>query len=440
MIALAMASALVASVNLSISSPEEYFFVDPVETNLLTGVGMGAVAPTNDAPLSYSDAAFLAEAYMERHYSGGTNGYNYAKSDARNQISARLTLATPVYYRKTDCKAGHGKWLADFKIPSDLAVATTDGILSAVAGTNAVYVTFSTNDTNSATKSGLPPNASAVATLYEDVAKMRRIYSVASVQPQGSKGDGGDYYTWTETLKDYSGLIGSDGNPTGNVPETTTNVNYYAGSSAYDYEYVYSEYGTYDKSNFRTVNDDGQSLSADHYSHGGTWTFSKSVCPGVYLFADSLQHLLSEPNAWEKVKGARFFGRGTFSQVTSLSTTTAASKGATVTKSSTNGTFVIEIPLADGCTARGVAEADAGMGDYDDDIKAKVINLFGGLGISSLEDLKGATPEPESTPSAPDDYDHGTATSLTFRRDVTIKEFGVVVELEFAARVKGDDE
>lgn len=55
------------AVALSLSKPEQYRFVVPVETNRLAGVGMGADAPS-DAPLRYEDAAFLAELYKERHY------------------------------------------------------------------------------------------------------------------------------------------------------------------------------------------------------------------------------------------------------------------------------------------------------------------------------------------------------------------------------------
>lgn len=56
------------AVALSISSADDYHYVS-IPTNMaasLTGVGMGADAPSSDAPLRYEDAAFLAEAYLER--------------------------------------------------------------------------------------------------------------------------------------------------------------------------------------------------------------------------------------------------------------------------------------------------------------------------------------------------------------------------------------
>lgn len=66
MIALALAS-IIASATLSISSPSEYFYTNPIETNMLTDVGMGK-NPSADLPLSYTDKAFLLEAMTERRY------------------------------------------------------------------------------------------------------------------------------------------------------------------------------------------------------------------------------------------------------------------------------------------------------------------------------------------------------------------------------------
>ena len=56
------------AVALSISTTNDYHYVT-IPTNMaasLTGVGMGSEASSEDAPLRYEDAAFLAEAYAER--------------------------------------------------------------------------------------------------------------------------------------------------------------------------------------------------------------------------------------------------------------------------------------------------------------------------------------------------------------------------------------
>ena len=421
-----IASALLAAVNLSISKPEEYVFVEPVETNLLAGVGMGAALPTDDAPLRYEDAAFLTEAYAERYYAFYSSLARVpSKTNGWINVEASVSLARLSGYLSTITCGSNNTWLADFDIPDSLAVVSGDDILTALAGTNAAYEAFNENVTRDALKSGAPLDASVIAALYENVAKMKRVYSGVDIKADGSIGSNGNYYYYSETHTDNSGFVDADGEPLGYTSGTTTNLNFFTSA---DYLYKFDDDGSYSKDNFA-------SGGRVNYSHGGSWKYSKTVCPGVILVAEKTKHLLEDLTAlpFMKVKSMRLFGKGSYSLTYVLETTPAGDADNTTTKTGTNGTFIVEIPIVD-VEADGSAVSYVGMWSDDSAIKDAVCGLFGDNGPASLAELKKATPEPE-TPVEVNNTIHSTSSDTSFSRNIEIRDFGVVVELEFNARV-----
>ena len=428
-----IASALLAAASLSISKPGEYMFVNPTETNLLTGVGMGAAVPAGDAtPLSYTDAAFLTEAYAERYYTFADSLANVrTKTNEQQKVGSKISFVLLPLYLSSELTCGSNKtWLVKMDIPSEFVCVMTNSVLETVAGSNDVYEAFNTNATIEATRGGSPLDASFVAALYENLTKMRTVCRDAAVISVGNVGTNGDHYSYGETYTDYSGELKSDGSPSGDTPTTVTNISHFSSS---DFAYEYHENGVFDKTKFRLG--EGSEMSDEYYSRGGEWSFSENVCPGVSVYAKSLKHLLEDRDdlSFVKVKNMRLFGKGTFSSGYHLDETPLEGS-AISTNVSTNATFVIEIPLLD-IGANGVSESDIGTGASNEEIKGRVCSFFGDTGPSSLKELEKALPEPATTPAGIEDYKRSTSTYITFSRSISVSGFVVIVELGFNARV-----
>lgn len=240
----ALSSIAVFAVALSLTSAEDYRFIRPLESNLVTGVGLSGTA------LRYDDAMFLREAFEERdfvlgHASAG-GAFDNAVKDLSRMPYASWLPASVVDYSGFYLAATAGTSVVSS--PAKIAgVGYTDSLSAAVAVQGAfaagvdVFPRPGIANMAAAVGGGRPLAKDVVASLYAEIAKPA-YYAKCLV--------GGNFIcsladTWkveSSDVRRYSNnaiSYGEDGFVYSDEPYTTNRVQ---NTSGVQYAPVYYEY------------------------------------------------------------------------------------------------------------------------------------------------------------------------------------------------------
>lgn len=433
------ALATLFAVALSISKPGQYRFVAPVETNRLTGVGMGASAPSGDAPLRYEDAAFLAEAFKERKLALGGISAGYTNPVTEISSSIDLSLLASEYREALAYGAprplGHGYAKTDAKLLSGISRATNYEANSEDA--NAVYrhiwldifpglsdPFLSPSVDTTLLKHNMPLSSRTISALYEELGKMRRPCVKCVMTPLGEKystvgEEDSNYSSWASEYfsSDNTWSYGTD-KSTNVVSETSGNyvfyydVNLKAGrkkSRGFDYDV--------DNRTWK----DMTGVKNSHYTYKRKW--------GTYgqVFADCSPALAKLGG--RRYRGAKVFGLGYYQ--------TRRNYGSGL--QTKEGYFVVEIPVrTSDLDNPQLLVVSIGPGNYNEGIVDQVKKLFSDPGYETGEELLSTVIIPADPQKEHDGY-KDTSNEYWFSRTIRIADFYVVFDMDFNARVKGGE-
>lgn len=429
-----IASALLTSANLSISSPDQYHYVS-IPTNMeasVEGVGMGADAPTDEnVQLRYEDAAFLTEAYVERaNLLDGSTNINYdvgesLASPAKHYASAFKDGYTNGVYVISPC----GYVSTTNGMANDVILYTTknstyayDAMIPILGGETYPFPQPSVEDADLASDA---LSAKTVASLYDDLAKFTRAYSTAFIRPYG--GTSNTLLTVTEEsdyIPHYDSFDGKWVYPDKgvNAPTITTDTG--------TYRMTYALTLTADKSKKR-----GWKLVSDEKGNS-EWKDQTGVKDFAYTKTETATHRTQgvaklnycHPVGTNVCKYATLYGYG------------CASYARDSTKEGLSSGFVIKLCEGslqnDGTMAVSSFLTPAAV----ETLAYKAVSALKGDAIWNASGLLSDMDVP-ATPSE----DHESYTDQTVsdqvRINVSIEKFFVVMnDLVFNARVKGDGE
>ena len=427
----------VLAVALSISKPGQYRFVAPVETNRLSGVGMGSSAPSGDAPLAYTDAAFLAEAFAERASvfdadSGGvTNGApKVTKTPSISSIKNRYADV----FRATSVSS----WYSGYADPT---AQMTDSIREVsrelswvdarecwqdIFGTTAPFLSRSL--TPDAFGYGAPLKSETVCTLYDDLGRLTRPCTIVMLKP--SSGRCGQEVTVESTYSGWtSGYDGIDGKWRFGEDRSTNYVDvsetaYYkrlsrslhlrAGKEkARGFKWVKDEQGNGEMRDVTGVKDFQYTELKRYNFYGGGLVFA-DLRPGFAKLSG------------RTFRGVKAFGVGYWSIRQGI--------GMTTTRSETR-CFVVEIPVRASVLEDTpfLLPLEIGNEDCDAPLASQVTELFGDPGYETAKELLDTLAEPDVPGSEYETY-APTYSDGWYSRSIYIEHFFVVFDMEFAAR------
>ncbi len=431
----------VLAVALSLSKPGQYRFVVPVETNRLAGVGMGADAPSDDAPLRYEDAAFLAEAFAERRYifgqnSGGiTNGARKvtgeiicpSRSDYLQPFYAGLYGTNSWYsgYADPDCQ------MAEAIMEIGDGAGTADGreFFADIFGSATPFLSPSILPDDDFWKGGVPLTREKVAALYDDLSRLTRpclsdvVLKPADGRAETTYKEERVYSNFTRYYSDIDRkwYFGTD---SGTNYTETTEAKYYGGLR-------YSLWIRAQKQKARGFNSKGNGESgwtptAVKASQATDLTLQRTFGSGRVMV--DLRPGFAKL-AGRTVRDVRVFGIGSLylHMKTDGHTTRIETRR-------------FAVPITVGKYAAddaAVFAVEIGREDCDDGIIAQAMELFGDPGYKTPSELMGVLDDPEE-PSADYETYAPKYKSMELSRSVYIEHFLVVYDMEFAARVKED--
>ena len=427
------------AVALSISKPSQYRFVVPVETNRLTGVGMGTDAPS-DAPLRYEDAAFLAELYAERSSCvtslgrGDRNIYGRLGSlNAAYMHNSLLRFDTlPFRYPYGDFVMPSAS-MADRPVRATLYEASTADaertgrLFADIFGGHDPFVRARTN-LYAAVGYGMPLAADVIAELYADAEKLTRpaipVYTAnvgTSVTHSVVK------KTYSTFIRDYSSIDNAFvyGDDYGPIESSETAGGYsWQRSATYKAGRRKCAVWEYDsqKDEWKSV----KPVTESHYTESQEYLSYPSDGIAWLNIGESLKDVL----AGATLKGVSVFARYWFNY-------TMYSKDATPSK--TGGTFLY--PVAGPCVFSDGRLAVALGGDEWKAVVNSAFSLFGVTYVGSAEKLLASVEEPPALPKHTDESWLSTDTWRESIYSVSFSgEFLVVLDVEFNARVTGGGE
>ena len=453
MTTLAIASALPAlfAVALSISTTNDYHYVT-IPTNMaasLTGVGMGSEAPSEDAPLRYEDAAFLAEAYAER----SALASSYATVTVA-PITVSPTISLSVAHGIVDVGTG------DFYGTNRTATYSTfmqraygnptASLFSGCAevdryhpvmtnmileypawprifnttGYPFVEKSMRLNDRiDSCQTNGTPIMAEVVAGLYRDLAKLSRFcYAADGYVESGSKVT----YQKEEDSSSYS---------------TTWNGishKWECGTATNDTEVTESDSTTPTVMSSLTISvgkakargfEDGKDVTGVYASSRYTQQKRTSSCNGIVMPfgpGDATVGIdFFNRQGGAKIVNVKCYASGVYSR--SVSKTGAADDNK-------SGAFVVEVPIDTWREVHPFLFLEIGTQSANEAIFSQVESLFGDPGYEDHGDVLAICPDPAEPSSDIGEY-VPTYSNATFVRDIAIYKFYVVYDMEFNARV-----
>lgn len=432
------------AVALSLSKPEQYFYWLPVETNRLTGIGMGTSAPSEDAPLRYEDAAFLTEAYAERGYALGVGSEGFTNRLSSRPVSTKIdtTFLLGEYQTVFEPGAQHplarGYAKADATLLSGCARATNyeaneeDATasdrhvwLDIFRGTSDPFLSPSVDV--SLLKRDAPLSSGTVCALYEDLGKLRRPCVRCVMTPLGgaynlSGKEDSRYSTWAYNYFSDNGTwsYGTD-NSTNEVKVNRGNYIFFSETSlkagrkksrGFNWDSEKREYY------------DATGVKNSHYTYTREWRTIGDVyadCSPAFAELGGRQFV-----------SARAFGLGFYSMRRDFGSGGGFLK--------TEGYFVVDIPVLTSYEPKPqVLVVSIGRGDYNKAIINQVKELFGDPGYETGEDLLSAVIVPADPQKAHDGY-KDTSNEYVLYRMIRIADFYVVFDMDFNARVKGGGE
>lgn len=436
------ALAAVLAVALSLSEPGQYRFVVPVETNRLTGVGMGTSAPSGDAPLAYTDAAFLAEAFAERACVFGTDSGGI--TNGARKVTSEVTIGKLKNDYIEPFRAGlygtnswyHGYADPNCQIMETVKEVSADGLKTSnrfeafgvIFGSATPFLSASIPPDDGlwlgGSRSGTPLKSENVATLYGDLSRLTRpCLAAVTLIPSSGR---------TETERKVSSVYSGFTRYYSDIDRkwhfgTDSVTNYTETAEARHYNQMdYSLYIRAQKQKARGFNskegESGWTPTAVKDSQATDLTSQRTFADGR-VFVDLRPGFAKI--AGRTVNDVKVFGVGSWSlhMETDGSTTRIETRD-----------FVVPIPVgkyaADDASAFAV---EIGREDFDDAIVAQAMELFGDPGYKTPSELMGVLDDPDE-PSA--DFETYTPKykSLALTRTVYVSHFLVVFDMTFRAR------